>query len=1063
MKDFCMHSTAPAPPARTPHRQVLQAIASTVSGLRQLTGKLREADLTIQSLIQELNCIRTALSSLKEWLRIHRNGNNGIKSDELDHDLAVAMDGCREIMEILYYEVFELVQCVEESGGLGFKTRIKVVWNDESMRGHQEKLRAQVQALQLLLQVCQCHSSTEQVRLLRRATTRQIIGRVADDTATLRSGRMSRMGSISRVGSDLDNVSESSSRPAISHRSFDFDASVMNSPVYLRAVQQWTSSHLPLPSPREDFPKEPSISAAQSRRSDTDEGYDSFASGSIHQGHFDMSQSQGDLLALPDSPSGPIHSRSVSHTQALQRPPANTMRRNLSESQYRPFEDGASVSPLIKAAQGGTRTEVERLLEHGYDIEERHNASGRNALLVAAHCGKEDIVDLLIQCGARLKVTDGSGETALHLAASRGHWEVIKLLVTEKSLIEIQNFKGRTALRVAADHGQPEAVQVLLENNALVNARAENQMTALHAAAKRGDHEIVQLLISHGADIEAKDGSMMTALHYACEEGNMEVVRTLLDSRANLEAPGRDRKNPLICAAQMGRTQVVEYLVKRKASTKSADDSGMSALHWASYNGHEDTVRLLSERKGALETVNNMGRTALHLAVMQSQFAVVELLQRKGVQLETRCHTGLTALHYACMANSFEITRLLLLSGADIEASESEHQQRPLHIAAGSGSTYILDLLCDKGASLHARNGIGDRPLCVATRFGHAEVVQKLLDRGSPISEKFELGFREDSPLCLAAMKGHLNVAALLIERGANVLKEDELGWQPIRYAAYYGHPEVLELLLSNDKIPPTTLQDMKRLPETIGFSAQVPESTKRQVQAIFLQTCTRPMSFGQTNLRTIPNTIAPAWNMRDSLQVMQQQAPAEFSRQHTFEAGEYFLPELPGSLEIEHHSDVETAAVSKITTSESDPPIQQPRPISGDRIAAILNEPRGVSPPIIAQPRRKTRTRNRSRSHSREVPLVSATYTPIAIPYHTKSVIMNSPEGLPKPVQSNPTAAEQTPRTLPLQEYSSTEAGPRVSEEEHSERDSDSDSISSVYTAPDGEVRSDVATGEYL
>lgn len=135
--------------------QVLQAIASTVSGLRQLTGKLREADLTIQSLIQELSCIRTALTSLKEWLHTHRSGRDNRKSAELDNDLAVAMEGCRTVMEILYYEVFELVQGVEECGGFGFTTRMKVAWNDEAMKGHQEKLRAQVQALQLLLQVCQ--------------------------------------------------------------------------------------------------------------------------------------------------------------------------------------------------------------------------------------------------------------------------------------------------------------------------------------------------------------------------------------------------------------------------------------------------------------------------------------------------------------------------------------------------------------------------------------------------------------------------------------------------------------------------------------------------------------------------------------------------------------------------------------------------------------------------------------------------------------------------------------------------------------------------------------------
>lgn len=137
--------------------QVLQAIASTVGGLRQLTGKLREADFTIQSLIQELACIRTALTSLKEWLHIHRSGSgrDGPKFSELQQDLAVAMDGCRVVMEVLSCEVFELAKSVEESGGVNFSTRLRIVWNDDTMRGHQEKLRAQVQALQLLLQVCQ--------------------------------------------------------------------------------------------------------------------------------------------------------------------------------------------------------------------------------------------------------------------------------------------------------------------------------------------------------------------------------------------------------------------------------------------------------------------------------------------------------------------------------------------------------------------------------------------------------------------------------------------------------------------------------------------------------------------------------------------------------------------------------------------------------------------------------------------------------------------------------------------------------------------------------------------
>lgn len=57
---------------------------------------------------------------------------------------------------------------------------------------------------------------------------------------------------------------------------------------------------------------------------------------------------------------------------------------------------GEFIPQIIKAAQEGSRDEVERLIDQGCDIEARHSGSNRNAFLVAAHCGNDDIVDLLI-------------------------------------------------------------------------------------------------------------------------------------------------------------------------------------------------------------------------------------------------------------------------------------------------------------------------------------------------------------------------------------------------------------------------------------------------------------------------------------------------------------------------------------------------------------------------------------------------------------------------------------------------------------------------------------------
>jgi hypothetical protein len=132
--------------------QVLQAIASTVHDLNQLRGRFKDADLTIQSLIQELSCISTALTGLREWTRT--NSTDGPQSDEYNQDLAVAIKGCLVVMEVVSYDVSHLVQGMQEDR-FGFRARMRIVWNEDTMRGHQEKLHAQVNALQLLLQVCQ--------------------------------------------------------------------------------------------------------------------------------------------------------------------------------------------------------------------------------------------------------------------------------------------------------------------------------------------------------------------------------------------------------------------------------------------------------------------------------------------------------------------------------------------------------------------------------------------------------------------------------------------------------------------------------------------------------------------------------------------------------------------------------------------------------------------------------------------------------------------------------------------------------------------------------------------
>lgn len=718
-------------------------------------------------------------------------------------------------------------------------------------------------------------------------------------------------------------------------------------------------------------------------------------------------------------------------------------------------EDAVFVPEIIKTAQTGSRDDVERLILRGSALEIRDAKWGRTALLVAAHCGRDDIVDLLIQNNARVTVTDGPGWTALHLAASRGHCSVLELLVIENDLMEAETPRGETALRIAVDYGQPEAVQVLLKYNAQVNARAAKQITVLHAAAKRGDSEIVQLLASHDADLEAKDVNMMTALHYACEAGHLEVIEILLSHRANIEALGPDRKTPLICAAEAGQAKAVDYLLGRRASFRSTDDHGMAAIHWAAYNGHQEAVRLLSERRGSLEmaTDNNVGRTALHLAAMCCRFAVVELLQRKGAPLDKRCKNGFTALHYACMAECFGTTRLLLLTGADVEAVETEHKDRPLHIVAARGSLHILELLCDKGAALDTRNGFGDRPICAASRKGHVAVVQKLLDRGSPLTAKFDTGFREDSPLCLAAMEGHLQVCSLLLSRGASVLKKDERGWQPVRYAVYHGRCDVLQLLLFSKCIPDTAILDIMNMSEDMKFSSDVSMEQRNDVQELLKQALKPP-----NPTPAIPPTrmaMPQAWSPQHSItRVPTPPIPL------AFEADSSTPQELPGSLdqdtertrsaepELLHrpHHRLPVDATSHSAGPERRPSIVSPVPLASGQISTSLDDARRAPVRSRPQPRQDF-----TQMYPTYTPIIIPTPSPPiqpsrSLPYQTGNRMSMTSPSPPRAISPEVRVdAAQIPRSLPVRAYA-------VPTQDGEDEAYDSDSISSVYTAPEGE-----------
>jgi hypothetical protein len=151
--------------------QIAQFISQATKGLYILRGKLKDANTTIRLLIGELSTIRAAVFQLRDWAKW--NAADSPKEDEYMKGLAVALDGCQAVMEVLAEEVKDLVKGITSTSdpasfNLAFIGRAKVVWREDTMRIHQDRLHAQVQALQLLLQASlwYVNSSLHRLRIL---------------------------------------------------------------------------------------------------------------------------------------------------------------------------------------------------------------------------------------------------------------------------------------------------------------------------------------------------------------------------------------------------------------------------------------------------------------------------------------------------------------------------------------------------------------------------------------------------------------------------------------------------------------------------------------------------------------------------------------------------------------------------------------------------------------------------------------------------------------------------------------------------------------------------------
>jgi ankyrin repeat protein len=114
--------------------------------------------------------------------------------------------------------------------------------------------------------------------------------------------------------------------------------------------------------------------------------------------------------------------------------------------------------------------------------------------------------------------------TPLTYAARDGHVEVVQVLLEGGAKVDRADIYSSTALHTAAWYGRLEVCRLLLDWGAKVDALNRWKNTPLHNAAKGGYLSVVQLLVKRGADSSLKNDKNQTASDVARSDGKEDVA-----------------------------------------------------------------------------------------------------------------------------------------------------------------------------------------------------------------------------------------------------------------------------------------------------------------------------------------------------------------------------------------------------------------------------------------------------------------------------------------------------------------------------------------------------------
>ena len=287
-----------------------------------------------------------------------------------------------------------------------------------------------------------------------------------------------------------------------------------------------------------------------------------------------------------------------------------------------------------------------------------------------------------------------------------------------------------------------------------------------------------------GADFSLFGGGSRSYTH----NGGTQPKRGLNQSPPVDEVIENDM--PLITYAAKGDDAKVKERLDNGARVDSRDELRRTALMYASANGFDAICLRLLAAGANPEFRDREGNNAFDYAAGRGMTGMITLLLNHSRSSDEHYTEYVQLIQAAISGNS-----AYMPAGTGKLASINRinpEGQAPLHIAAGNGSSQLIELLIQRGADVNLANSNRQTPLLWAAWNTRADAVQMLIKHGADLS-KTDLG--GNTPLMMAAMNGSTQTAKILLQAGANKYVSNKQGKNASLIAGDKGFSELSNIL----------------------------------------------------------------------------------------------------------------------------------------------------------------------------------------------------------------------------------------------------------------------------